>query len=88
MKRPAATVTRASHALREALTRGPARSSNVDKIRLRDRAARSAGGDNQTSKQARGAAMDLSNSIEHRPLLALVVTGAIGFTIGLLHPRH
>jgi len=98
MKRPV-TSTRASHAVREVTTHRPGRSSAVGKIGLRDRAERVASGKNsqtvtagpvydQIGKQAREAAMALSNSIEQRPLLALLVTGAIGFMIGLLRPRH
>jgi len=99
MKRPAATVTRASHAVRVTTTRRPAQPSNVDKVGLSDRAARVAGGKgtqtvmagrvyDQTREQVRGAVMTLSNSIEQRPVLALLVTGAIGFMMGVLRPRR
>ena len=93
MKRPISNATRASDAVHEAAASRPVRSSRAEKIRPA-RAARVAGGDLRTAtagrgyKQTRGAAVIFCNSITQRPLLALLVTGAIGFMIGLLHPRH
>jgi ElaB/YqjD/DUF883 family membrane-anchored ribosome-binding protein len=41
-----------------------------------------------TREQVRGAAIAISRSIEQRPILAVLVTGAIGLLLGVLRPRH
>jgi hypothetical protein len=98
MKRPVPTATRASRAVRQVAAR-PVRPSKIANIGRNDRAARAAVGDgtqaasagrvyDQTREQVRGAAMPISRSIEQRPILALLVTGTIGFLMGFLSPRH
>ena len=98
MKRPVPNATRASHAIRKVITR-PARSSKIANIGRNDRARRASADDgtqaasagrvyDQTREQVRGAAIAVSRSIEQRPILTLLVTGAIGIMMGLLHPRH
>jgi ElaB/YqjD/DUF883 family membrane-anchored ribosome-binding protein len=43
---------------------------------------------NETRKQARGAATALDSTVEQRPRLAMLVTGALGLMLGFLLPRR